>query len=182
MANNTFIQVPSDVTDAVLLSRFLNKLVLEIDTAFGKRGDNAFTQATTIAEINSLLVKHSSELVVIEAALVALEANVNSINSRVTTIESGTQVVSVLANYSVGQTTEIVICKATIPITITLPDPGLFITSSRTKEVSITSAQSSIVTISPFSTELVVGEAGQYLVEGEVLNFITNGVDWYLGS
>lgn len=38
----SFIQVPPNVADATTLKRFLEKLVLQIDEAFGNRGDSAF--------------------------------------------------------------------------------------------------------------------------------------------
>ena len=42
MANSTFIQVPPNVTDPATLKRFLEKLILQLDVAFGNRGTNAF--------------------------------------------------------------------------------------------------------------------------------------------
>lgn len=42
MAGSTFIQVPHDVNDTMSLKRFLQKLVEQLDVAFGNRGDTAF--------------------------------------------------------------------------------------------------------------------------------------------
>lgn len=41
MERSTFIQVPPDVTDVRTLKRFLDKLVLQLDIAFGNRGTKA---------------------------------------------------------------------------------------------------------------------------------------------
>ncbi len=40
--NSTFIQLPSDVTNPMELRRFLDKLVEQLDVAFGNRGDGSF--------------------------------------------------------------------------------------------------------------------------------------------
>jgi len=46
MAGNysTFIQVPSNVDDPMVLKRFLDKLIQELDVAFGNRGDSRFAK------------------------------------------------------------------------------------------------------------------------------------------
>lgn len=44
--NSSFIALPSDVSDPVVLRRFLEKLVLELDRAFGNRGVQAFIATT----------------------------------------------------------------------------------------------------------------------------------------
>jgi len=50
MANNqnTFIQLPMDVTNPVELRRFLDKLVQQVDVAFGHRGSSGFATETSI--------------------------------------------------------------------------------------------------------------------------------------
>lgn len=50
MANSTFIQVPPNVTDAPALRRFLEKLILQLDIAFGNRGAGGFTQTITFQQ------------------------------------------------------------------------------------------------------------------------------------
>jgi hypothetical protein len=47
MVGSTFIQVPHDVNDATSLKRFLQKLVEQLDIAFGNRGDAAFVTSST---------------------------------------------------------------------------------------------------------------------------------------
>lgn len=48
MANSTFIQVPANITDAATLKRFLEKLILQLDIAFGNRGNNAFVTSSVL--------------------------------------------------------------------------------------------------------------------------------------
>lgn len=50
MANSTFIQVPPNVTDAAALKRFLEKLVLQLDVAFGNRGAGGFAPTITFQQ------------------------------------------------------------------------------------------------------------------------------------
>jgi len=50
MANSSFIQLPQNVSDPKQLRRFLDKLVLQLDIAFGNRGSSKFT---TSKEVNS---------------------------------------------------------------------------------------------------------------------------------
>lgn len=55
MAGSSFIQLPSNVDDSIQLRRFLDKLVQQLDIAFGNRGDNAFvTQDGFIKSSNSI--------------------------------------------------------------------------------------------------------------------------------
>lgn len=56
MANKlTFIQVPANVTDAVTLKRFLDKLILQLDIAFGNRGNTSFaTNNYLISNVSNL--------------------------------------------------------------------------------------------------------------------------------
>lgn len=55
MGNSSFIQLPQDVSDPQQLRRFLDKLILQIDIAFGNRGSNQFTTASEVnSDINSI--------------------------------------------------------------------------------------------------------------------------------
>lgn len=49
MAQATFIQIPNNLQDPVVLRRFLEKLVLQVDIAFGNRGTEAFAEAAAVA-------------------------------------------------------------------------------------------------------------------------------------
>jgi len=57
MGGNTFIQVPNNIDNSITLKRFLSKLVLELDVAFGNRGNNSFTTNSSLSSILSTLDK-----------------------------------------------------------------------------------------------------------------------------
>lgn len=48
MANETIAQVPTDVTDPVILKRFLSRLVERLDITLGFRGDDAYATSSTV--------------------------------------------------------------------------------------------------------------------------------------
>ena len=52
MANSSFAAVPLDVTDATELKRFLDRLVVQLDTAFGHRGDDGFVKESAETTAN----------------------------------------------------------------------------------------------------------------------------------
>lgn len=64
MGGNTFIQVPNNIDNSITLKRFLSKLVLELDVAFGNRGNNSFT---TNASLSSVLTTLDKQIKSIEA-------------------------------------------------------------------------------------------------------------------
>ena len=54
---------------------------------------------------------------------------------------------------------------------------------AKTISISKIDTTSNIVNILPFGGETIVGDSSvELLEEGEVLNFITNGTNWYLGA
>ena len=68
-------------------------------------------------------------------------------------------------------------------INVTLPNPILCFSDNRSFKIGITKIDSTInkVNILPYGSELIVGESQQDLRrEGEVLNFITDNINWYL--
>jgi len=71
MAGSTFIPVPTDITDATSLRRFLMKLVEQLDIAFGNRGNSPFTQTNdTIGYIDT-----------INNTLLQIQNSLNSLNN-----------------------------------------------------------------------------------------------------
>lgn len=68
MANSTFIQVPPNVTDATALKRFLEKLVLQLDIAFGNRGTESFTP-TNVFQQSIISVQDIAQAISEEAVL-----------------------------------------------------------------------------------------------------------------
>lgn len=69
-------------------------------------------------------------------------------------------------------------------IVIQLPDPLLSVVDGYSYQIAVSRADLSTnsLTIIPFSTEKIIGQSSIDLKNGEVLNFITNGTDWYLGA
>lgn len=69
------------------------------------------------------------------------------------------------------------------PINITLPPPVDCFDTGRSLRfgISKTDLTANIITILPNATELIVGEISQSInSEGDILNFITDGTNWYL--
>lgn len=97
------------------------------------------------------------------------------------------KIISVTSTYSASSTIDQnLLCNATTAsFTVTLPDPTLYFNSvlETSKKIAITKTDTSlnVITISPFASELIVGESSQTLeLQGEVLNFITDGTNWWL--
>lgn len=65
------------------------------------------------------------------------------------------------------------------PINVTLPYP----TSDKTISVAKIDSSSNAVTILPHGTEFIAGETSQVLLySDEVLDFVSDGINWYLGG
>lgn len=90
------------------------------------------------------------------------------------------------ADYQALEESQLIIVDATSgEIEITLPNPADCLINNISYKIGVTKkdVSSNFVIIKPFASELVVGETQQDLqLDGEVLNFITDGVDWYLGA
>lgn len=93
-------------------------------------------------------------------------------------------IVSVTADVTLDAKNQSVLANATAAaINITMPDPAACFANSRSFRIGITKIDTSanVVGILPNGTELIAGAASEFLdLESEVLNFITDGTDWYL--
>jgi len=93
---------------------------------------------------------------------------------------------SITADVSLFAQAQTVLCDATAgEINITMPNPSDCFENNRSFRFAIHKIDSSsnAVNIVPNDSELIVGEASQYIdLEGEILNFITDGTNWYLGA
>ena len=93
---------------------------------------------------------------------------------------------SVSGNSSLIAQAQTVLCDATSgAISITLPKPSDCFQNNRSLRFAIHKIDSSsnVVNIIPNGLELIIGEASQYIdLEGEILNLITDGTNWYLGA
>ena len=79
----------------------------------------------------------------------------------------------------------VLVDASTGPVTITMPFPEECFNGNRSLRFAVHKIDSSsnAVTILPSGSALIVGEASQDLqLEGEILNFITDGTNWYLGA
>lgn len=180
MANSTFIQLPMDVTNPLELRRFLDKLVQQMDVAFGHRGNNSFATNISLVQIVEILNDHELRLDNIESVLPSLISDVQD-------LKDGELVVTTLVDLILGIATETILCNCTSnDINITLPDPTLsFSSGSRSKTISINKIDDTVnkVTILPFGGELITGDAFvELLYSSEIVNLITDGTDWYLGA
>ncbi len=70
---NTFIQIPSNLQENIILRRFLEKLVEQLDIAFGNRGSVQFTTDTTT---NTLVAQINISLATIESNIDTLQIEV----------------------------------------------------------------------------------------------------------
>jgi len=86
MSNFTFTQLPGDITDTRQLRRFLSKLLLELDTAFGNRGNASFTFSkdfvATAKDINITLNNLQIAISDTNTALDNLSAVVNTLPTK----------------------------------------------------------------------------------------------------
>ncbi len=95
-------------------------------------------------------------------------------------------IITITGNLTALNQSQLILADATSGvITVTLPDPTTFIIDNVSKKIGITKIDTSnnIINIVPFGSELIVGESSQDLqLQGEVLNFITDGISWHLGA
>ena len=81
MAGNTFIQVPPNLDDKVALKRFLEKLVLQVDSIFSKRGQST-SDETTLGFVETVILntKINKALDIGKNYLVSVDASSNIVN------------------------------------------------------------------------------------------------------
>lgn len=97
-----------------------------------------------------------------------------------------TKVSTVISNTQLeAESISLIVDATTSSIDITLPNPALCINEGRSYRISVTKKDSTnnYVNIKPNDTESVVFSAFETLeLQGEVMNFITDGTDWYLDN
>ena len=93
-------------------------------------------------------------------------------------------VLKTTTSLSINAISQTVLCDATAgAVNITLPDPALCFDANRSRKIAVQKIDSTTnsVNILPNGSELVVFEASQVLsYQAEILNFITDGTNWYL--
>ncbi|MCK5023227.1 MAG: hypothetical protein KAS04_03575 [Candidatus Aenigmarchaeota archaeon] len=95
-------------------------------------------------------------------------------------------ITSISGDTSLTTLSQTVLCNAASgEIDVTMPPPADCFENNRSLRFAIhkIDTSSNIVTILPNASELIVGESYQTLeMGGEILNFITDGTNWYLGA
>ena len=89
-------------------------------------------------------------------------------------------------DYAALTDSQIILVDATSgDLNITLPSPSSFFSGGKSKTIGINKIDttSNTVNILPNTSELIVGETSQTLRRNsDVLNFITDGTNWYLNN
>jgi len=94
------------------------------------------------------------------------------------------KIINISSNISLSNENQSVLADATTGnINITLPNPVDCFANSRSFMIGVTKIDSSTntITILPYASETIVGESSQaLLLDGEVLNFISDGINWQI--
>lgn len=77
MANETLAQVPSDVSDPVVLKRFLSSLVERLDIVLGYRGSDSYASSTTVTDLAATT----------KEGLAAADSSIEELSSSVNTLK-----------------------------------------------------------------------------------------------
>lgn len=103
---------------------------------------------------------------------------------KVDNVSNGAHVTTVTTDTNMSTETRTLLVDASSgEIDITLPNPTAFHSNSISRAVGITKTDSSvnIINILPNGSETIVNETSQELrLQGEVLNFISDGTNWWL--
>ena len=110
---------------------------------------------------------------------------INQVNQNIEDIENlQEKQVFITSDTDLEEITQIVFADCTDgEVNIKLPKPTNMIIDNISNSVSISKIDTSSnkAIILPYDSELIVNEASQELVlNGEILNFITDGTNWYL--
>lgn len=95
------------------------------------------------------------------------------------------RIVKVAENTSLNNVSQTVLVDASVDdVEILLPDPAESFSQGHSIRIAITKIdlEANIVTIVPFGSELILNEASQTVEIREVINLITDGLNWYYGS
>lgn len=102
------------------------------------------------------------------------------------TIEDRTDlIITATQNTYLSAQSQTILCDATNEnINIKLPRPSSCFNSGRSFRIVFTRKDitENIVTITPYGTELILNELSQDLLSREVINLITDGINWYYAA
>lgn len=145
-------------------------LVNNVISGTGLGSDGKYTPRTDSNYLNSSTDMYSDSTLLDIALFNYTREYVNSIT---TTTALSAMAQTVLCDTTTGN------------INVTLPPPASCFSSERSFRIAVHKIDDTVntVTILPNSGELIVGDSSQLLKRrGDVLNFITDGTNWYLGS
>ena len=124
------------------------------------------------------LAKYISEAITLKSADTLLDAAIWE-NTR-------ELITAVNTSVTLDAKAQTVLCDAAIAsFSVTMPNPSDCFDGDRSFRFAIhkIDTSSNTVTILPNGSESIVGETSQVLeLDGEILNFITDGTNWYLGA
>ena len=170
---NVYEEINKVITQVNLNIEAINALQVELDTTqqgAGLNKDGAYINPTTSNYINSSTSLSNADSTLDTAIF-------DETRELLTTTSISTSIIA---------KSQTVICDATSgAIDITLPDPTLCYGNNRSFRIAIYKKDTTVneVTILPFDTEKIVGEVSQILnSEGDVINLITDGINWYTGA
>lgn len=111
---------------------------------------------------------------------------INQIIKEVQDLYYGTTIEDTSSSVTLDATSQTLLVDASdSDINISMPNPAECLNSNRSYQIAIAKKDTSLnkVNILPFDAELIVGEANQILnSEGDVINLVTDGINWYLGA
>ena len=148
---------------------------LEVELNATQVGAGLDTDGTYIPQVGTNYIDSSTSL-----------ANADTLLDTAIYENIGQYIINMTGSSSLTTINQLVIADATSGnIDITLPNPALAFSNNISRKIGITKKDttSNIINILPFDNELIVGETSQSLeIDGEVLNFITDGTNWYLNN
>ncbi len=102
-----------------------------------------------------------------------------------TTVDNVVTII-ITGDATIGATSSTILCDASVgDVTLTMPVVADSIPDGTSIAIGVTKTDTTnnLVTMITSDGALIVGAASQFLNwHGEVLNFITDGTNWYLGS
>lgn len=96
-----------------------------------------------------------------------------------------TVITNISGDAQISPKSQTILCDATAgDITLTLPSPSSAFSAQRSIKIAISriDESSNKVYILPNDGELICGETSQFLNRGDVINLVTNKINWYLGA
>lgn len=193
-----------DIEEGVLITNIINSVGLNIgDASYVQRGGSNYLNASTTIYQDSTILDGVTKAITVGTGLNQDGSYIQNLTTNyISTATSLDNADELLDNAIYTHTREFVL-KSTISLTlsaisqtvlidatsgavnVTLPSPSACFDANRSRKIAVYKTDITInqVNILPNGGELVAGGISQFLKwDNEVLNFITDGTNWYLGS